>query len=177
MKVVILITYLLMATFNTHVAAETLELKTVAHVDLSRYIGVWYEIASLPQWFQRNCYGSTAEYSLRDDGDIRVVNRCHKGSLDGPLSEATGKAWSVDPNNAKLKVQFFWPFRGDYWIIELGEDYEYAVVGHPKKKYLWILSRAPQMSELLYQRLVEKIRSVHLYTNLDQLKKTVQKEN
>lgn len=128
-------------------AAESSRLpppRTVPQVDLQRYLGRWYEIASYPQRFQRGCVAATAEYSLRDDGAIRVVNSCRKGSLDGELKTAEAKAWVVDPQtNARLKVQFFWPFRGDYWIIDLGADYEYAVVGAPSRKYLWILGREP----------------------------------
>lgn len=147
-------------------------LETVKAVDLQRYLGRWYEIASLPQWFQRNCFGTTAEYSLQDN-HIRVVNRCFKNSLRGPESVARGKAWAVDASNAKLKVQFFWPFRGDYWIIELGDNYEYAVVGNPDRKYLWILSRTPQMDQSLYDELLEKIKNKHSYSNLDKLQKTI----
>lgn len=147
------------------------KLKTVPTVEISRYLGLWYEIASLPQWFQRDCFRVTAEYQLREDGDLSVLNRCNKGSLDGKISEAHGKAWSVDPSNSKLKVQFFWPFRGDYWIIELGENYEYAVVGNPTRKYLWILSRTPTMEDSVYDKLIDRIKNVHHYTNLDQLQK------
>ena len=151
------------------------KLETVEKVDLPRYLGLWYEIASLPQWFQRNCYGTTAEYSMKGE-DLQVINRCFKGSLSGSESKAVGKAWAVDDSNAKLKVQFFWPFRGDYWIIELGENYEYAVIGSPKRKSLWILSRTPQMDETLFNDLIEKIKNKHHYTNLDQLQKTEQPE-
>lgn len=149
------------------------DLKTVEKVDLSRYLGLWYEIASLPQWFQKNCYGTTAEYAMVA-GEIEVVNRCNKGSLQGRESKAVGKAWVVDPSNAKLKVQFFWPFRGDYWIIELDENYQYAVVGSPKRKSLWILSRTPKMDEALYADLIERIKTKHHYQNLEQLRKTEQ---
>ena len=110
-------------------------LEVVAQVDLKRYLGKWFEIASYPAWFQRGCTASTAEYSLLDDGKIRVVNRCRKKSLDGPLKTSTGKAVVVDTaTNAKLKVWFFWPFKGNYWIIDLDPDYRWAVVGEPKRK-------------------------------------------
>jgi apolipoprotein D and lipocalin family protein len=150
-------------------------LVTVPKVDISRYLGRWYEIASLPQRFQRDCFAVTADYSLREDGDIAVLNSCQKGAVDGPLKTAKGKAWAVDSTNAKLKVQFFWPFRGDYWIIELGDNYEYAVVGNPSREYLWILSRTPAMDASLYDELVSKIADKHKYTNLDKLKKMIQK--
>lgn len=151
-------------------------LKTVDKVDINKYLGKWYEIASLPQWFQRNCFGSTANYFLREDGDIGVVNSCFEDSVNGPIKRVRGKAWAVDSSNSKLQVQFFWPFRGDYWIIELGENYDYAVVGNPTREYLWILSRSPQISEDFYNKLIETIKLKHNYTNLDELKKTMHPE-
>jgi len=133
-------------------------MNVVPSVDLQRYLGTWYEIATIPQRFQRGCTATTAKYSLRPDGDIRVDNACNKNTLDGELSTAEGKAWVVDPaTNARLKVSFFWPFSGDYWIIELGSDYAYAVVGHPNRKYLWVLSRTPQMDETVYQGILGRM--------------------
>ena len=132
--------------------------EVVPHVDIERYLGTWYEIARYPNWFQKKCVAVTADYSLRDDGKIRVVNACRKGSLDGPVKSIEGKAWVVDKEtNARLEVQFFWPFRGAYWIIDLGKDYDYAVVGHPNWKYLWILSRTPQMDPSLYQAILGRL--------------------
>ena len=133
-------------------------LRTVPFVDLQRYLGTWYEIATIPASFQKNCAGVTATYTLRQDGKIGVLNRCRKYTLDGKEKSIKGKAWVVDSNtNARLRVQFFWPFSGDYWIIELDPDYQYAVVGHPGRNYLWILCRRPQMDESLYDNLLEKI--------------------
>ena len=131
-------------------------LTVVDAVDLNRYLGKWYEIASYPAWFQKDCTASTAEYSLLADGKIQVVNRCRKGSLDGPLKESKGKAEVVDTiTNAKLKVWFFWPFKGNYWIINLDKDYQWVVVGEPSRKYLWVLSRTPKMDEALYRQITE----------------------
>ncbi len=133
-------------------------LTVVDSVDLERYLGKWYEIASYPAWFQKGCTGSTAEYSLLPDGKIQVVNRCRKGNLDGPLKESKGKAEVADTTtNAKLKVWFFWPFKGNYWIIDLNPDYRWAVVGEPSRKYLWILSRTPTMDEAVYQGIIERL--------------------
>jgi len=121
-------------------------LKTVAEVDLQRYAGVWHEIARLPHRFQKGCYASRAEYTLRDDGLIGVYNECRKGAADGPIKAVKGKARVVDKQtNAKLEVSFFWPFWGDYWIIDLDPDYQWAVVGHPSRSYLWILNRQETM--------------------------------
>ena len=113
-------------------------LRTVAHVDLSRYLGTWCEIASFPQRFQRGCTATTAIYTPRDDGKIDVLNRCRKDALDGPEKSAHGPARVDHATNAKLEVSFFRPFWGDYWIIDLADDYSYAVVGHPGRDYLWI---------------------------------------
>ena len=135
------------------------ELEVVPAVDLSRYVGQWYEIARLPNRFQKKCADSvTANYTLRSDGNIQVVNRCRKAS--GEFTTATGKAKIVDKKtNAKLKVTFFWPFSGKYWILDLGPKYEYAVVGEPGRDYLWILSRTPQINEALYQQLLAKMQA------------------
>lgn len=133
------------------------DLEVVSAVDLSRYAGRWYEIARLPNRFEKKCADSvTATYTLRSDGKVDVVNRCRKAN--GEFTTAKGKARIADKKtNAKLKVTFFWPFYGDYWILDLGPDYQYAVVGSPDRDYLWILSRTPQFDEQLYQQLVEKM--------------------
>ena len=152
--------FLLLAVAGVFVATVKLEhddLEVVSHVDLNRYAGRWYEIARLPNRFEKKCADSvTATYSVGTDGKVRVVNRCRK--LSGEYTTATGKAKVVDKTtNAKLKVTFFWPFYGDYWILDLGENYEYAVVGAPDRKYLWILSRNPRMDERLYYQLLAKM--------------------
>jgi apolipoprotein D and lipocalin family protein len=134
------------------------KLSVVESVDLQRYLGKWYEIASYPAWFQKGCTGSTAEYVMMSDGRIQVINRCRKKSLDGPLKESKGKAEVVDTQtNAKLKVWFFWPFKGNYWIIELDDEYQWAVVGEPARKYLWILSRTPRLDETVYQKILSRL--------------------
>lgn len=127
-------------------------LSTVQYVELDKYLGKWYEIAAFPQSFERGCSHTTAEYSLNDDGSIKVVNTCVK---DGKIKVAKGKATVQDTQtNAKLNVQFFWPFKGKYWIIGLAHDYSYALVGHPNRKYLWILGRKPEMDGQTYNYLV-----------------------
>ncbi|MFH1197084.1 MAG: lipocalin family protein [bacterium] len=133
-------------------------LDVVDHVDIQKYLGKWYEIARLPNSFQKDCDCTTAEYGIIDSTTLSVLNKCIK---NGELDDANGKAFVVEgTNNAKLRVQFFWPFRGDYWIIELDqENYQYAVVGTPSREYLWILARTPQMEEQLYNSLVEKAKA------------------
>ena len=134
------------------------ELQVVPFVDLSKYLGVWYEIARYPHSFQENCYASQANYTMCEDGYIRVINRCWLGGFDGELNEAEGKAWIVDKTtNAKLKVQFLWPFSGHYWVIILDPEYQYVVVGHPSLEYLWILIRSQKIDPQLYKKLLQKI--------------------
>lgn len=159
---------------------STKPLTVVPTVDLKRYMGTWYEIARLPNRFQKKCVSDvTATYSIRDDGDIQVVNRCR--NEDGEMTEAVGRAKraSDDGPNTKLKVRFapaflsILPFVwGDYWIIALAQDYSYAVVGDPDRKYLWILSRTPSMDEKTFRALKDEI-SQKGY-DLGALTKTVQ---
>jgi apolipoprotein D and lipocalin family protein len=131
-------------------------LAVVPEVKLQQYKGLWYEIASFPQSFQKGCSCTTAEYRLEKDY-VRVINRCWKAEKE-EWDVAKGKAFvTPNSNNAKLKVQFFWPFRGKYWIIELASDYSWAVVGHPNRDYLWILSRKPQMEEEVYNDLLKRV--------------------
>lgn len=133
-------------------------LQTVPFVDLDKYSGKWYEVAAYPQRFQKGCHATTAEYTATNKGYIIVENRCNKDSLTGKKSYIKGKAFVVkNSGNAKLKVQFFWPFKGKYWIIDLAEDYSYAVVSHPNRKYLWILSRTPQMKEAVYTEIRNRL--------------------
>ena len=154
-------------------ADKTPPLQTVSHVDLNRYMGKWYDIASFPQRFQKGCVASIATYTLRKDGDVDVLNQCRDKTLDGRLRSAKGKAWVVDrQSNAKLKVRFFWPFSGDYWIIDLDSNYQYAVVGHPKRNYLWILCRSPQMDSAVYDGILERLKRQHY--DISRLNKTLQ---
>ena len=121
-------------------------------------MGTWYEIAKFPQRFEDGLVGITATYSLLPNGKVRVLNSGYVGDFNGKLKTAKGKAWVVDKRtNAKLKVSFFWPFAGDYWVIEVGKDYEYAVVSEPSKRYLWILSRTPKMDKVVYGDILERL--------------------
>jgi apolipoprotein D and lipocalin family protein len=122
----------------------------VDNVDLVQYQGRWYEIAKLPNWFQKKCVkNTTASYKLREDGYISVINRCIE--KDGEINEVEGKARIVDKqSNAKLEVsfaRFLWKnwFWGDYWVIGLADDYSWAIVGGPNHKYAWILAREKRL--------------------------------
>ncbi len=127
-------------------------LDTVPSVDLERYMGRWYEIASIPQRFTKGCRCTTADYKLNvEKGYVEVYNSCLK---EGKVSDVKGKAFPVEgSSSSKLKVQFFWPFRGDYWILELDPDYRYVMVGSPDRESLWFLSRTPTMEDATYARL------------------------
>lgn len=152
-------------------------LDTVERVDLQRYAGRWYEIARYENSFEQGCVGVTADYSLRDDGRVNVVNTCVEGSLDGDVRTIRGSARAANPENTQLKVTFFWPFEGDYWVIELGdeEDYGYAVVSEPFRRFLWILNRTPQMDEELYQRIIDRLEERDF--NTEQLIRVTQPED
>lgn len=143
MRLFPLVGFLLLFGIRYGVANEP-PVTSVGSVDLSRYVGRWYEIAHFPMFFQRKCVGdTTAEYSLQSSGTIKVVNRCR--TAEG-FDTAEGKATVVaGSHNARLKVSFFWPFSADYWIIGLDPEYRWAVVGNPNRKYLWVLSRQTRL--------------------------------
>lgn len=137
-------------------------LPTVPHVDLHKYMGLWYEVARLPIRYEKGCQHVTAQYKLQPDGKVSVLNTCHQESLEGPTDTARGTARVVDAaTNAKLKVSFFWPFEGDYWILDLDHaDYRYALVGTPSRENLWLLSRTPHLERALRDKLTGKARSL-----------------
>lgn len=156
-SIALIVLYSLMPTWAT-AAEPSPPVQAVSTVNLPRYVGKWYEIAAFPMYFQRQCVGNTtAEYTIKQNGDIQVVNRCRTSS---GYDEAIGNAWvpdSVQPG--KLKVTFFWPFRSDYWILGLDSDYRWAVVGNPNRKYLWILSRTPVLPAPLLSTALDAARA------------------
>ena len=133
-------------------------LETVAYVDVERYMGRWYEIAKYPNAFEVGCTGVTAEYTLRDDGTVGVLNTCR--TADGAVDARTieGFATVADAaTNAKLTVYFFYPFGAPYWIIDLDDEYAYAVVGDPTRQFLWILSRTPTLPDETLDAILARI--------------------
>jgi apolipoprotein D and lipocalin family protein len=161
MKIQLLIPLLMviaMSHATPSILAADADLPVVSQVDFVKYAGKWYEIARLPNSFQKKCTGEvTANYTLKPNGKVEVINRCRQA--DGTYNTAKGTAKVADKvTNAKLKVTFFWPFYGNYWILDLGPSYEYVMVGEPQRKYLWFMSRTPAMDEILYQRLLDKAR-------------------
>jgi lipocalin len=160
----------------TKTNSQMINQTTVKELDLNRYLGTWYEIARFPHSFEKNLVGVTATYSLRNDGLIKVLNQGYKNTLAGERSKAVGKA--KIPNSAepgKLKVSFFWIFYADYFVLELDENYQYAMIGSSSDKYFWILSRTPQMAPEVYEMLLEKARKRGY--NLEKLYKVPQPEN
>jgi apolipoprotein D and lipocalin family protein len=148
-------------------------LLSVPKVDLQRYAGTWYEIARLPNQFQSQCVSDvTATYAPRDDGNVAVTNRCRTGPGADDADVAEGVARPVDDTGAKLKVSFLpgwlqWlPFaRGDYWVLELDEQYRHALVGEPGRRYLWLLSRTPELPQELVQDVLGRAREMGFPTD------------
>jgi apolipoprotein D and lipocalin family protein len=147
-----------MLTIMLFGVAESQKLPSVvSSVDLNRYKGLWYEIARLPNFFERKLKCTSATYTLRNDGRITVLNKGNYSTDPQKSTSSQGIAWVPDKNSpAKLKVQFFWPFSGDYWIMDLDKDYRYVLVGDPATKYLWILAREKKMEESIYRMLLQK---------------------
>jgi apolipoprotein D and lipocalin family protein len=157
---------------------ELSKLQTVNKVDLNKYIGLWYEIAKIPNSFQDQCaYGTTAEYKLLEDGNIQVINKCFKE--DGEADVADGLAKVVDKKtNSKLEVSFFSilgfrPFWGDYWIIGLDDNYQWAIVGSPNRKYGWILSRTQSLPDETMNKIFSILKDQ--FYNPDEFEMTVHK--
>ena len=136
-------------------------LPTVPSVDLTRYQGTWYEIARLPLFWENKCDSHvTATYTLRPDGTVIVLNQCKKKDGTETASTGTAEVASKDNSNSKLKVSFFWPFKGDYWILNLDPDYCWALVGTPNLKNLWVLSRTPQLDKPILDQLIDQARQL-----------------
>jgi apolipoprotein D and lipocalin family protein len=163
---------ILVMLMDTISFSEPLPVTVVDSVDLVKYSGVWYEIARLPNWFQRNCdCNTTAEYIIQDNGKLKVINRCLKSDSSEIAAEGIARKENKNGSNAKLKVRFApswvgWvPFVwGTYWIIELAPDYSYAAVGDPSRKYLWILSRTPQLDKAVTDSIIVNLKAMGFET-------------
>lgn len=144
-------------------AAPTDPPRTVERVDLDRYLGTWFEVARLPFWAQDSdrvsCEDVTATYTARTDGRIGVLNRCLNALDNDAVRAATATAYAVEGSgNARLRVAFFWPFHGDYWVVGLDPEYGWAVVGEPRRRWLWVLSRTPALAPEALAAAVETAR-------------------
>ncbi len=165
MKLCVAVLLMLVGITELGSVTDRRPLEVVPAVDLSRYAGTWYEIARFPNRFQQKCLGEvTATYSLLSDKEMKVVNACRM--KNGQITKAGGRARRADDKgpNSKLKVRFAPSFLswlsavwGDYWIIDLAQDYSYAVVGSPDRKYLWVLSRTPQLAEANYEQITRRV--------------------
>lgn len=139
-------------------AQKTVDNSTIATFDLDRYLGKWYEIARYDHTFERDLVGCTAEYSMREDGKIKVLNCGHLNTLDGPYRESIGKAKAKKNGKpGQLQVSFFGPFYGDYNIMELAPDYSYSVIGSSSPRYLWILSRTAHISPEVQNKILKNL--------------------
>ena len=159
MRYLILILGMTLIGFSSQAQKAMRDNSVVQQLDLERYLGTWYEIARYNHSFEKGLEGVTANYTMREDGKIRVINSGYKGGLDGKKSIAEGKAKVPNPQEpSKLKVSFFWIFYGDYFVMELDENYQWAVIGSKTDKYLWILSRTPQMEPYIYNDLLRRLK-------------------
>jgi len=145
-----------MVLLFTACSSKNPPLQTVQKVDINKYLGTWYEIARYEHFFEKDCKNVSANYSMIDEQTIKVVNRC-TNMLTNEKKEAIGRAYATDDTNSKLKVSFFRPFYGDYWVMILDENYDYVVVGTPSREYLWILCRKPILDEKIKNEILQKL--------------------
>lgn len=139
-------------------------LKTVPHVEIERFMIPWFVIASIPTFIEEGAHNAVEEYILRSDGDIDVNFTFNKDSFDGPKRSLHPKGFIYDKNtNAEWRMQFVWPFKADYLIIDLDPNYNWTVVGVPSRRYVWIMSRTPQLDADTYNSIVQRLRDVHRY--------------
>lgn len=150
----------LLVLFLASCSHVPLDSQPMPSVETAKYMGKWYEIARLPNRFEKGCDGVTAEYELQKDGTVSVLNTCRKGGPEGLARTARAKAWKVDPSGSRYKVSFFRPFKAPYWIIELDPQYRWAAVGHPDRKYLWILSREKTLPPGVEKDLLAKLQAL-----------------
>lgn len=167
MKFVRILIYVCVASALPHLAyAQESSVKTITSLDVPRYMGTWYEIAKFPNWFQKKCVSNTqAVYSIRSDGNLKVLNSCR--TADGEITEAEGTARQIGAKDSpKLEVRFapawlsflamVW---GDYWVIDLDPQYQLAAISDPRREYLWVLSRTPQLDKKIYDALLQRLQS------------------
>ena len=162
-----LLGFLLICVGASQASAQQVDqsVKTIATLDVPRYLGTWYEIAKFPNWFQKKCAGNTkAVYTVKSDGNLRVLNSCK--TAGGETSEAEGAARQIGAKDSpKLEVRFapewlsFLPLVwGDYWVIDLDPQYQVAAVSDPRREYLWVLSRTPQLDPKVYEELLQRLK-------------------
>jgi apolipoprotein D and lipocalin family protein len=158
MKKIAILVFALIVPVMSYAKDRLPELKTVESVDIIKTMGTWYEIARFTHWFERGAVGVKSTSKVLKNGKVDILNSWFKTTLDGKQKTAHGKGKVVDnSNNAKIKISFFWPFYGEYWIIDSGKDYEYMVVGEPERESLWIFARTPAMDPEVYNGILERL--------------------
>jgi len=174
---------IVLGIFSSQATAQAVDaapVKTITSLDVPRYLGTWYEIAKFPNWFQKKCVGNTkAEYSLRPDGNLKVLNSCK--TANGEVSDAEGTARQIGAKDSpRLEVRFapewlsFLPMVwGDYWVVDLDPQYQVAAVSNPKREYLWVLSRTPQLDSRIYDDLLLRLKQQQF--DVRKLELTIQK--
>ncbi|MDD2332203.1 MAG: lipocalin family protein [Candidatus Cloacimonetes bacterium] len=161
MRTLLIMMFVFLALLTVACSTGKSTVKTVSRVDLQRYLGTWYQIAYFPNSFQpADCGLNKAEYMIGANGKLSVLNTCYEDTEGTRIKkQARARAYPVDETNSKLKVSFFWPFKGDYWIVDLDEnDYSYSVVSDSKRNNLWILARKPTMERDTFQQLTQRLR-------------------
>ena len=163
-SLLVLSSLLIQANVYSQTVVTPVPVKTIASLDVPRYLGAWYEIAKFPNWFQKKCIGNTkAVYTIKADGNLQVLNSCKTANGDTSLAEGSAKQIGAK-DSPRLEVRFapewlsFLPLVwGDYWVIDLDAQYQVAAVSDPKRDYLWVLSRTPQMDPKLYDELLTRL--------------------
>ena len=159
-----LLTLIFTLLLFTACSSKNPPLQTVQKVELDKYLGTWYEIARYEHFFEKDCKNVTANYSMMDEETIKVINRCTNIQTN-EKKEALGRAYATDITNSKLKVSFFRPFYGDYWVLILDKNYDYVVVGTPSREYLWILSRTAKLDKKIKKEILDKLPSLGFETS------------
>lgn len=143
-------------TITLAACSTTVPLRTVAQVDLERFMGDWYVIANIPTFIERTAHNAVESYELLDNRQIATTFRFNQGSFDGPVKtyRPTGFV-SDDPSNAIWGMQFIWPFRADYRVIYLDKNYTQTVIARNKRDYIWIMARTPSIPQSDYDTIIE----------------------
>ena len=154
-------TLIVAACCLTACASKYPEMQTVDKVDIKRFMGDWYVIANIPTFLEKGAHNAVETYRLDDDGTIATTFNFRKGGFDGKRKEYNPRGFIVDTEtNALWGMRFVWPFKGDYRIVYLDDDYTQTVIGRQKRDYVWIMARTPEISEEDYERIVEYVASI-----------------
>jgi apolipoprotein D and lipocalin family protein len=151
----LILPFLTLITACTSMPKESIS--SAPHVDLPRFMGRWYVIASIPTFVERKAFGASESYALNPDGTIATTFTFHQGSLDGPLKTMKPKGFVQSPGNATWAMQFLWPFKAEYLIAYVDPDYSETIIARNNRDYVWIMARTPQLTPEHYQHLVDAV--------------------